>query len=54
MRVYKVTTLTGQVLTIEAPAVTFTPGHVVFVDGEKLVRALRNQMVVEITEETKS
>lgn len=50
MRTYKVTTLAGQVLTIEATGVTFAPGHVAFSDGATLVRALSNQTVVDIVE----
>lgn len=50
MRTYKVTTLAGQVLRIEATGITFAPGHVAFSDGATLVRALRNDSVVEIAE----
>lgn len=52
MRKYKVRTLTGQWLTIEAEVVVFGPGHVQFayMDGT-LVRALRAPQVAEVTEE---
>lgn len=54
MRTYKVRTLTGQNLTIQADGVEFTHGHVIFWNGDRaeLVRALRTPMVAEVTEET--
>lgn len=55
MRTYKVRTLTGQWLTIEADQVEFGPGHVVFSNGpykDVIVRALRTPQVAEVTEET--
>lgn len=54
MKKYKVRTLTGQWLTIEADQVEFGPGHVVFSNGtykDVLVRALRTPQVAEVTEE---
>lgn len=53
MRTYKVRTLTGQLLTIEADGVVFGPGHVQFVNVDgPLVRALRTPQVAEVIEET--
>lgn len=58
MRTYRVTTITGQVLTIEAEQVEFGPGHVVFwkyapgpFDRNQLVLALRTPFVTEVTED---
>lgn len=52
MRTYKVRTLTGQWLTIEAEGVVFGPGHVQFVNMDgSLVRALRTPQIAEVTEE---
>lgn len=51
MRTYTVTTITGQVLTIEARRVEFGPGHVSFwLRDNRLVRALRTPMVATVTE----
>lgn len=60
MTSYRVKTITGQILTIEAERVDFGPGHVVFYDtpatpvdllGQtRLVRALRTPFVTEVTE----
>ncbi|MDK8434262.1 MULTISPECIES: hypothetical protein [unclassified Brevibacterium] len=53
MATYRVKTITGQVLTIEADGVEFTAGHVVFWNGSRaeLVRALRTPFVTEVTED---
>lgn len=61
MTAYKVKTITGQVLTIEAEQIDFGPGHVVFYEtpatpgvprgGWRLVRALRTPFVSEVTED---
>lgn len=57
MATYRVTTITGQVLTINADKVDFGPGHVVFSDvaaspfeRNTLVRALRTPFVTEVTQ----
>ncbi|WP_167199554.1 hypothetical protein [Brevibacterium pigmentatum] len=57
MTAYRVTTITGQVLTIEADKVDFGPGHVVFsgvadspFERNTIVRALRTPFVTEVTE----
>lgn len=58
MTAYRVKTITGQWLTVEAEMVEFGPGHVVFwkyapgpFDQNQLVLALRTPFVTEVTEE---
>lgn len=53
MRTYRVKTLTGQIITVEADGIIFGPGHVQFAKGDgTLARALRTPFVTEVTEVT--
>ena len=55
MRTYKVTLISGQVLTVKSEGVVFGPSHVQFVnlDG-RLVRAFQAGALAEVAEEQPS